>query len=297
MRYYFFQARKSSDASLTGASLIYTTTTSLPQTQTNPTPAPSTASSTSDSATQLWTFNLADGQVYSPIYADGYVYFKTNPAIFQGTLNCVDAQTGSLVWSISGWIQGFTVSNGYIYICAGSQLYSELPESTSINDIVGFVYCLNAHTGTQIWNYSAGQSFTTPIVAGNTVYASGFTYQLSTDVNAGFIYAFDTLTGTKLWSSIGSSGTRFDENSLAINGGKLYALSNVYSDKDASEHSGIFAFNAETGQQLWSYTASGQFSSFTVNDQIVCVSSLFVDTTGNIDAEHLAVTFTKAVST
>ena len=44
-------------------------------------------------------------------------------------------------------------------------------------------------TGTQVWNFSVGTSFTTPKVSEGIAYVGGHDYTPSTDVNVGFIYA------------------------------------------------------------------------------------------------------------
>ena len=136
-----------------------------------------------------------------------------------------------------------------------------------------------------MWNYSAGTSFSTPVVSKGIAYAGGHSYTLSTGVDIGFVYAFNASTGEKLWSFLGPVGTRFDRKSLVLEGANLYAMSAAYSDHDASWNSSIYAFNAYTGEILWKYTTTGQFGSLLFDGQNVYVSSNFVNTKGYTDAE------------
>ena len=253
--------------------LLITSPVPLHATQ-EPNPSPTSLNTSppiSASATKLWDFTPAYSEIISPVVQNGYIYFLSgNSASFPAALYCLDASTGSQVWNYTGYLNGFTVANGYIYVGQA------LP---------GVISCLNAFTGVQLWNYSDGTSFTTPVVNDGIIYSGGYGYTISTGVNVGFIYAFNASTGAKLWSFLGSVNTRFNSGSLVLEGTDLYALSAAYSEQDASWHSGIYTFNVYTGEKLWNYTTSGQFSSFVVSDQSLYVSSNFVDTRNYIDAE------------
>lgn len=173
----------------------------------------------------------------------------------------------------------FAVADGYVYV---GESAGPLPS------LYGIIICLNGSNGTQLWSHSYGTSLTSIVQNGGIVYGAGFGYTLSTDVNSGFIFALNASTGTNIWSHLGLAGTRFDYNSLVLAGANLYTLSAVYSEQDASWHSGVYAFNANTGSQLWNYTTSGQFSSLTAAGQSVYVSSTFANTTGYINSENVS---------
>ena len=229
---------------------------------------------------KLWSFTAGMQSVTSPVVADGLVY-ATSGTIGGSRVSvyCLNSSSGSLIWNHTGFFDLFTVADGYVYV-------GESAVTGSVFTFYGAALCLNAFTGAQLWNYSAGTGFAAPVVGGGTVYFGGFNYTRSIGTNLGFIYAFNAYTGKKIWSFLGPPGTRFDHDALVLTNGKLYALSAVYSEKDASWVSGIYAFNAGTGEELWNYTTPGQFNSLAVANHTVYVSSNFVDTTGYLDAKY-----------
>jgi len=230
--------------------------------------------------TQLWSFTAGDKFITSPVVVDGLVYATSRSSGgSRVSVYCLNASSGSLIWNHTGLFDLFTVADGYVYV-------GESAVNGSVFTLYGVASCLNAYTGAQLWNYSAGTGFAAPAVGGGMVYFGGFNYTLSTGTNIGFIYAFNAYTGEKIWNFLGPSGTRFDHDALVLANGKLYALSAVYSEHDASWHSGIYAFNGGTGEELWNYTTAGQFSSLAVAGHTVYVSSNSVNTTGYVDAKY-----------
>ena len=229
---------------------------------------------------QLWSFTSGLKFVTSPVVADGLVYATSGTSGGSAvSVYCLNASSGTLIWNHTGLFDLFTVADGYVYV-------GESAVNGSVFTLYGVALCLNAYNGVQLWNYSAGTGFAAPVVGGDIVYFAGFNYTLSTGINIGFIYAFNAYTGEKIWNFLGPSGTRFDHDALVLASGKLYALSAVYSEKDASWHSGIYTFNAGTGEELWNYTTPGQFSSLVVAGNTVYVSSNFVNTTDYLDAKY-----------
>ena len=110
------------------------------------------------------------------------------------------------------------VANGYLYI----------------NNDKGTFFCLNASTGTPIWNNTGGgQYYSSPAVDSGIVYTgySGIT-------------AYNASTGDTLWNYnvVGSLG-----HSVSISDGVAYTSS--------GEH--LFALNASTGATLWNTTPNG----------------------------------------
>jgi outer membrane protein assembly factor BamB len=247
-----------------------------------PKPSPTNINSgptISGSASKLWQFLSTYSEIISPIALNGNIYFLSgNSAAYPAVLYCLDATTGTKVWNYTGYLNGFTVVGDKVYVGGAFT-------QGSILSLQGFISCLNAYSGVQVWNYSDGTTFTSPLANNEIVYAGGFHYTYSSGVNVGFLYAFNALTGEKLWSFAGSTSTRFDSNHLILEDTKLYALSAAYSEQDASWHSSIYAFNANSGEALWNYTTPGQFSSFAVSDQNLLISSNFVDTRNYLDAE------------
>ena len=239
---------------------------------------PSSSASPSDSVSQLWKYTPQWSIISSPVLANGFVYISDS-SYGGGTQSvcCLNALTGTEVWRHIGRFAAFVVTNGKMYVGESVQ--------GSSSSFEGVIACLDASTGVQLWNYSAGTGFTTPLVNGDIVFAGGSDYNMSTGANIGFVYAFNSSTGEKLWNFLGPGGTRFDSNSLVLEEAILYAKSTTYSSQDASWHSGIYAFNAYTGEGLWNYETPGQFGSLLAANHNLYVSSNFVNTTNYLDAK------------
>jgi outer membrane protein assembly factor BamB len=258
--------------------LIITTPTPLFTQGPLPRPTASAPPVSKASLSQLWEYSSQGSIISSPIIVDGLIFVSsgTSGGGTQG-LYCLNSSNGVEIWSHHGLFVTFTVANGRVYI-------GEALETPSYS-LQGVFSCLNASTGAQLWNFSFGTSFTTPVVGGGVVYVCGYGYTLSTDVNVGSVYSFNASTGKELWSFHGPVGTRFTYEPPILQGANLYALSAAYSSQDASWHGAVYAFNAQTGKELWSYTTSGQFRSLLAVGQNLYVSSNYVDTRGYTDAE------------
>jgi outer membrane protein assembly factor BamB len=113
------------------------------------------------------------------------------------------------------------VSEGYVCVISSFVTYSRAS-----------LYCLNASTGSQIWNHTTpkGYGFTQPIIANGIVY---------TDSYPGIIYAFNVSSGETIWSKNGSVST-------IDNDGVLYG--------NAGSFAGIQALDSSTGETIWKYT-------------------------------------------
>ena len=116
------------------------------------------------------------------------------------------------------------------------------------------VYCLDATTGTQIWNYTTGYDvyFSSPAVADDKVY-----------VGSGLrIYCLDALTGAHIWNYTTGAGV---PSSPAVSDGRVYA---------GSIHNKVYCLNASTGDFIWSYTTGDDvYSSPAVADGRVYIGS------------------------
>ncbi|MCW4017602.1 MAG: PQQ-binding-like beta-propeller repeat protein [Candidatus Bathyarchaeota archaeon] len=259
------------------SALIYTTPTPVLIPSPTPSPTPTTPPTASASISELWSCKSNWNIVGSPVLANGFAYFTSGGT---GTLGlyCLNALTGAEVWSHNGLFSTFSVVNKRVYV-GGADFGSS-------NSLMGVISCLDASTGAQVWNYTAGTGFGTPVVGNGMVYAGGYGYTLSSGNNVGFICAFNGSTGETLWNSTGPSSSRFGGDSIALEGTNLYALSAAYSSQDGSWQSGVYAFNAYTGEELWNYTSAGQFGSFIVAGQNLYVTSDFVDTRNYADAEQ-----------
>jgi len=109
-------------------------------------------------------------------------------------------------------------------------------------DYTGNLYCLNALTGTQIWNLRGHDS---PTVNEGIVY-----------VGSNLITAYNASTGAKIWS----------DQTLYESGGTSPVVVEgiVY-----TSFKGFHAYNASTGDKIWNVTSSDQFSSPIISNGIV----------------------------
>jgi outer membrane protein assembly factor BamB len=188
---------------------------------------------------------------------NGFVY--TTSGNFGGspiTLFCINASTGTQVWSTTGQFLTFAVANDYVYI---TQAISPNLPATALPFFNGAISCLNASTGVQMWYNSYGSELSTPVVGEGTVYVNG----------ANFILALNALTGPQIWNNTGI-GSYFVSPVLA--GANLYAASG----------SNLYAFNANTGEKLWNYTVPGTFTSLIAANQNVYVECITSETSSQV---------------
>jgi len=107
-----------------------------------------------------------------------------------------------------------------------------------IGSFDGKVYCLDAYTGVQIWNYTTGGpvAYSSPAVADSKVYVGS---------NDKKIYCLDALTGTQIWNY--TTGA-FVFSSPAVADGKVYV---------GSIDNKTYCLDALTGALIWNYTTDG----------------------------------------
>jgi outer membrane protein assembly factor BamB len=257
--------------------LLYTTPTPILMPSPTPTPT-STPPSPGALVSQLWIFEPAQSMVSSPVLANGLVYVTAgNSGAGTQAIYCINASTGTQVWSRTSLFAHFIIAGGHIFL--GGTDYG------SSNSLQGSFSCLDAATGTQLWNFSGGTSFSYPLVSDGVAYVCGYQYSVSSGVNVGSIFAFNASTGDQFWTFQGPQDTRFDSQPPILQGTVLYAMSAAYSSADASYHSAIYALNASDGKQLWDYTAPGLFNAFVTTDHNLFITSNYADTRDNIDAE------------
>src|SRR5215831_6406701 len=233
---------------------------------------------------KLWSYTT-DGQIFSsPAVANGVLYIGSG----DHRVYALDAATGAKRWIYrtgrgTGIMSSPAVVNGVVYIGAVKSLYA-----------------LNAKTGAKLWSYATGHSvYSSPAVANGVVYVG------STDNN---IYAIDAATGDQLWS-YNAAAPIYQASPTVANGivytnsyDSLYALDAatgalrwssgaVWGNSSPAVANGVvyigsfdgnvYAFDAVTGDQLWSYTTGDEVqSSPAVANGVVYVGS----TDGNVYA-------------
>ncbi len=167
----------------------------------------------------IWRFATNSGIESSPAVLNGVVFIGS----FYGYIYALNATNGILIWS---------------YLTGGST-YS----SPAIVDGVlyqgacdGNVYALNAENGALIWTHQTGsQVYASPVVVNNVVYANS---------DNGAVYALSANDGSEIWHTNIGVGDHADA-SPAVFGGIVYVVA----------RSGLYAFNASTGLQVWFFTS------------------------------------------
>ncbi len=211
-----------------------------------------------DAATgrKLWEFQ-ANGAVGGPTVAPGVLYVETNA----GERYAIDPRTGHPIWSVfTGGTGGHGPALARNIVIAGggddrnvqaldagdgSLLWTTPVDgsaqgSPSIADELVFVatagfgahslYALSLYSGEVCWRADlAGVSASTPAVANGIVYVGDEFY----------LYAFDEMSGGRLWRKRTRRG--FVLSSPTVANGVVYAAT-----------LGAYAFDAITGQPLWS---------------------------------------------
>jgi parallel beta-helix repeat protein len=106
----------------------------------------------------------------------------------------------------------------------------------------GWVYCLDAATGTQVWNFPTTGNivWSSPAVADGKVYVGS---------HGGKFHCLDAATGTQVWNYTTDTGI----SSPAVADGKVY----VGSVDDCL----VYCLDAATGTQVWNYTTGDSVAS------------------------------------
>jgi outer membrane protein assembly factor BamB len=181
------------------------------------------------------TNNFPSGVLFPPAVADGIVYFSGDGVY------ALEALTGTLKWhfnEIGGAWGSIAAANGYVYV----------------ND-QGKLYCLNAITGTKIWNNTSGASQITPAIANGYVYTGP--------------YAFNASDGTLIWNN-----TQLGLGTPSVANGMVY-----YAYYNFESHQ-ILAYNAITGEAIWNFTINGRDTSYFTSTPIISNSILYITNNG-----------------
>jgi outer membrane protein assembly factor BamB len=149
-------------------------------------------------------------------------------------LMALDALTGATIWS----------ANVSSYFPFANAAYDS--GKVFVVNSHGNVKAFDAATGAMLWSIVLlGQDFFTspPTAANGIVYTGAPVVSSQFD---GLLYALNETNGALLWTAMILYGG--DHSSPAIAGGKVFVS---YADADS------YAFNAVTGQQVWSYLTCG----------------------------------------
>ncbi len=188
---------------------------------------------------QKWVFNENDNFEFrgTPAVAYGMVYEGS----MNGTFFAFDENTGNVIWTqtirtityASATFRGSpTVVGGVVYVGA------------DLGDGTGAVLAYNAVTGNQIWGVpTAGPIVACPAVSNGVVYVGSYTNPV--------FYALDAATGNILWHIPFGSGSLI-YSSATVSDGVVY-----FGSWDDNLH----AYNATTGDVVWTFTSGGDIDS------------------------------------
>jgi len=221
-----------------------------------------TSAAPDNNQTLLWSHGRSTTKPH--IVVDGMVIIISSTTVY-----ALDETTGVEIWNSISFPNALTTTptynDGRIYIGSGG----------------GYMYCLNATTGTKIWEYPAQYS---PSIESSPAIHNGKVYF---GTNAGYMYSLNATTGLY----ISQYGPTPDDIRTAptISGdllyfgcddGKLYALNisqtlfslkwtyttsnpvrctptvdaeRIYFGSQSIDHS-VFALNKTTGTLVWKYT-------------------------------------------
>ena len=209
---------------------------------------------------KLWSHRTGGAIMSSPAVADGVVYIGGGAHIY-----ALNAKTGAKLWSYStGPAAHSFTGHGVKSAFPGYDVYSSPAVSHGVvyaGSANTTIYALNVKTGALLWRYQAGA----PIMQGSPAVANGVVYAASYDS----LYALNAASGALLWSS----GSAWGNSSPAVAHGVVYA---------GSFDDSVYAFDAVTGAQRWSYPTGDQIfsSSPAVANGVVYIGS----TDGNVYA-------------
>ncbi|WP_292427902.1 PQQ-binding-like beta-propeller repeat protein [Methanoregula sp.] len=207
------------------------------------------AGATGTTVSLCWSYSMPDeglgpGMFWfgsSPVVENGMVYVGD----FGENTYALNATTGALTWRYdknnnggSGLSSTPAIANGVVYI----------------GNYDGSLIALNATSGAKIWSFGTltndGGTFS-PAVANGVVYVGGSGY----DDN---LYALNAATGEVVWSyNAGAIGLNSDHSlsDVAVANGLVYIGHSDFSYWPW--YGSIYAFNAATGNVVWSYDTTG----------------------------------------
>ncbi|MFZ7103469.1 MAG: PQQ-binding-like beta-propeller repeat protein [Peptococcaceae bacterium] len=180
------------------------------------------------SGRKMWEFKAQGPVIGSPLYLNGAVYFGSS----DGSIYALKATTGKKLWEFK--TGGAVVASP---IVVGNKLYVG---SSDFN-----MYALEAGSGKLIWKYPLGNT-----IACSAAYGEDTIFFGSWDQK---FYALDAETGTLKWLQEIGSQTYYAPAGSA----PLYWQGQVFISTPGGQ---VYAYSAETGEQLWEVSASSGLS-------------------------------------
>ncbi|UCF49313.1 MAG: PQQ-binding-like beta-propeller repeat protein [Thermoplasmatales archaeon] len=212
----------------------------------------------------LWSFKGIRGKFTAPTVSDNKVFIGAGGSNFngwRGGLYCIDAETGSLLWSHmypkKRHIDAAPlVYNNQVIICSG---FLDIP--------VGDIYCYNITDGSLIWEIKdIGSVYMCPVIESGSMYLS---VSYDTPGVSRRHYCINITNGNISWMrEIG--GVHY--SGPTVSNGRLYIIRN-------ERKNCVYCLNASTGEIIWTWNCSfdhGAYSRSTVVN-----GRLYFGTTGH----------------
>jgi outer membrane protein assembly factor BamB len=196
---------------------------------------------------EIWNFTTEHASCNGgPAIADGKVFISDWDG---GHYYCLNETDGTQIWKFSVYGSGGSGLNGArtqgcaAYMDGKVYLTSFCYQNTVNGELVqGFVYCVDANTGKEIWNQTLEQNACGSVTCGDDgrVYVTTYNFYSNGD-----IYAINASTGDIIWQK---EIWRTD-STPALAYGNVYTSGGYQIGK-------VFCHNATTGELVWE-TASG----------------------------------------
>ncbi|MFF1913691.1 PQQ-binding-like beta-propeller repeat protein [Streptomyces sp. NPDC058239] len=219
-----------------------------------------------------WSFEIGSERAeagfvtFSPVaVAKGTAYVVSMYFQAESVLHALDAETGEERWHRDvdrGLTHALTVADGVIYCGLGQ-------------DFKSYLYALDADTGTPRWRIKTADDIWGKV---SSIAVDGSTVYFGTENGA--FYAADTTRGELRWKyRTQSDGAEWTDPPLVTDGVVYGSVKNKHTPTEEGPGR-AYAFDADSGERLWTYETTYSASPVTLTGGAVH----FSDTNGSLHA-------------
>ena len=187
---------------------------------------------------EIWSLDVSGTADSAPIVVDGVVYFKTGSNI----VYAINSQTGGEKWSYRqsyGANRSLIVSSGMVYL----------------GDEDSVLYALDGQNGHRKWEFKAQDELREAAVAWNN--------NICFADMSGTLYTVNGQAGQEMWRHEAPEDTARQIMTLThVDGTLLVGTSN-----------GLWAFEGDTGEEIWKKSVGGILEPPVVADEIIYLTS------------------------